>query len=327
MAENGSFRNALNGFNKSDVLEYIDAMQSRYANDSAAIQNQVNELQKTIDEQQAEKNELLSKVEKTESEANFLKEENINLKQTVRDVHRQDEEVRRLTNEIEVLRIEKRQYTAEIAEMQELVKSADELKKQLDELRTQAELNSASMQVDKSRIDEANILIENLTNENKNLLNKIDDMQSAAQEAEMSYKQEAEIEINNLKSENQELNTKLEETQKQLEAASKNSVLVGNAGSFIMEMYSMGQHFLEIAYKRSDGCLDSMEESLSALSEQTSLARDKVKNARQALIDYGSLAGLKLDELIQTLETSAGIISDPPASAENHEDVHVNSQD
>ena len=329
MVEQGSFRNALNGFNKSDVLEYIDAMQSRYANDLTAIQNQTSELQKTIDGQQGENDKLLIKIEKLESEAAFLKEENADLKQSVRDNLRYDEDLQRLTNEVEALRIENKQSTAKIVEMQEQVKSAEELKNQLDQLRAQAEFNSTSMKADSSRIDEANMVIENLTNENRELLNRINDMQSAIQDNEASDKQQAEIEINNLQNENrdlctklEELNTQLEETQKQLEQTSKNSVLVGNAGAFIMEMYSMGQHFLEIAYKRSDGCLDSMEESLSSLSEQTTQARDKVVNARQALLDYGSLAGLKLDELIQTLENSAGIISNPPQPTENHDDTN-----
>lgn len=326
MAEQGNFRTALNGFNKSDVLEYIDAMQSRYVSDLEVSQRHISDLQNSIHAQQADRENLKNQIERLEGDIAGLQEENEKLKQTAQDKSRYASDIRRLAQEVEILRLEKKEYTARLAELQEYAVSADALERQVEALKAQTGHNSSMRQADPSEIEEANTMIGKLKHENEELQAKLKYLQERSAELESNLSRESNFVIERLKNDNQMLAARLKEAQEQIdelqtagEAGQQYKRLIGDAGAFVMEMYSMGQHFLELAFKRSDGCLESMEESLSILSAQTCDARDKVKNARQALLDYGSLAGLRLDEMMQTLECSAGNTSDAPPMQKTEE--------
>jgi|LSQX01.2.fsa_nt_gb chromosome segregation ATPase len=260
MANKCGFRSSINGFNKADVLDYIDAMQSRHIEEFNAAKKQIDDLHKAVNEKTSENESLKANLELLNSKLILMEEENNSLKNTTQEKMRYAADLRRLAEEVEVLRLEKKEHMERLAELQESPKAVGE-----SDLRDE---------------------IESLKNENQqlSLLNK------------------------RLQTSNDDLKKQLSEVD---EANKRYNGLVGDAGAFILEMYSMGQRFLETAYKRSDGCLNSMEESLQTLSAQAADARENVKKARQELLDYGAIAGLRLDELMQTLENSAGAISDP----------------
>jgi chromosome segregation ATPase len=260
MANKCGFRSSINGFNKADVLDYIDAMQSRHIEEFNAAKKQIDDLHKAVNEKTSENERLKANLELLNSKLILMEEENNSLKNTTQEKMRYAADLRRLAEEVEVLRLEKKEHMERLAELQESPKAVGE-----SDLRDE---------------------IESLKNENQqlSLLNK------------------------RLQTSNDDLKKQLSEVD---EANKRYNGLVGDAGAFILEMYSMGQRFLETAYKRSDGCLNSMEESLQTLSAQAADARENVKKARQELLDYGAIAGLRLDELMQTLENSAGAISDP----------------
>jgi DNA repair exonuclease SbcCD ATPase subunit len=282
--EDGIFRNAVKGFNKSDVLEYIDAMKSRYMEDLNLSQKQIDDLQNSLTLQLSENNTIKSSIDQLKAEINQLTEENNRLKQTAQDKMRYGADLRRLAQEVEVLRVEKQEYMAKLDRLQESTAFNQQLECEVEQLRLQIKSNAANHQDDSGRMEEAKREVEKFRLENEKL--------SAQLIASQSRTVELEKQLLEMKEDNQHYNG-----------------LVGDAGAFILQMYSMGQRFLEIAFKRSDGCLDSLESSLTTLSSQTAEAREKVKNARQELLDYGALAGLKLDELMQTLESSAEIIA------------------
>lgn len=69
-----------------------------------------------------------------------------------------------------------------------------------------------------------------------------------------------------------ELADQLEETEKQrialLESNRRYEALAGDVGSFVMELHTMGQRFLETAYQRSDACLNAVEGVVGSLSSR-----------------------------------------------------------
>ncbi|HBT64275.1 MAG TPA: hypothetical protein DEB10_06400, partial [Ruminococcaceae bacterium] len=103
--EDGIFRNAVKGFNKSDVLEYIDAMKSRYMEDLNLSQKQIDDLQNSLTLQLSENNTIKSSIDQLKAEINQLTEENNRLKQTAQDKMRYGADLRRLAQEVEVLRV------------------------------------------------------------------------------------------------------------------------------------------------------------------------------------------------------------------------------
>ena len=72
----------------------------------------------------------------------------------------------------------------------------------------------------------------------------------------------------------------------------------------------MGQQFLETSYKRSESCLDALDDAVTSLEQQMTDTRSDMEQARQELQDHSMAAGLRLDELVQALEdTAAGTVT------------------
>lgn len=71
------------------------------------------------------------------------------------------------------------------------------------------------------------------------------------------------------------------------EANERYEKLVGDVGSFIMEIRSMGQHFLDAAYKRSDSCLDAVAGAADRLEQELASCRGNLETARQELARPG----------------------------------------
>lgn len=301
MAEFGSFRVAFKGFNKADVLEYIDDLKSRHADETRMLQQQIEKLHETLTSNESENIELKNQNEQLVSESNKLNSEIERFKQYMQEKQKREEDLSRLKHEVEVLRQEKKQLIDRNAAMQEKVTAADELKHQIEALKEENRRFNKCRQSETARIDYATKSINVLKEENNKLRTKLEDAGTLTEQLKEHIRQqkrkisELQIHIDNMSESNK-----------------RYDVLVGDAGAFIMEMYSMGQHFLEIAYKRSDGCLSEMESSLVSLSQQANNAREQVKKARKELLDYGVVAGLRLDELMQSLEESAGTLSSNP---------------
>ena len=89
------------------------------------------------------------------------------------------------------------------------------------------------------------------------------------------------------------------------EANERYAKLVGDVGSFIMEIRSMGQHFLDAAYKRSDSCLDAVAGAADKLGRELDACRVHLDSARQDLLDQAGAAGVRLEEWVQTLDETA----------------------
>ena len=86
--------------------------------------------------------------------------------------------------------------------------------------------------------------------------------------------------------------------------------LVGDVGGFIMEIRSMGQHFLDAAYKRSDVCLDAVAGAADRLEQELASCREGLASARQDLLDQAGAAGVRLEEWVRTLDKTAEKLRD-----------------
>ena len=73
MAINVAFL-SINGFNKADVLDYIDAMQSRHIEEFNAAKKQIDDLHKAVNENQR-KRELKANLELLNSKLILMEEE------------------------------------------------------------------------------------------------------------------------------------------------------------------------------------------------------------------------------------------------------------
>jgi len=99
--------------------------------------------------------------------------------------------------------------------------------------------------------------------------------------------------------------------------------LIGNVGSFLVELHALGQQFLETAYQRSEQCLtaawtavDSLAQPWTAAARQIESISAQLADTRQVLAEQSEAAGLRLHELVQQLEDTAIIEACHPDSHE-----------
>ena len=287
--DSGNFRTALNGFNKADVLDYIDAIQSRRSIDLELKNQQVAELQNSLSAQETTVDELKKQLELDENELVELRDENAFLKQTGSDTTRLQSDFNRLAQEADILRLEKQDLQARLLGLQNKLSSVDELQKRVQDLTEQNDYLCATQEDCSSRDQESSQVISDLRNEKEALTAQL--------------------------TKAEQHNASLRETGRRYYS------FIGDVGSFIMELHSMGQRFLETSYKRSESCLQSIEDSVTTLSKQLTDTRTHVDTARQQLTERGTLAGLRLDELVQSLEESAGACG-ISGTANKNGDVH-----
>ena len=280
MAEEGSFRTSLGGFHKADVLSYIDAMNSRHEEELKQRAQEIEQLRQAVSAQEAYVAELRQQYDLSTQENTELRQQNEALQQQNEGHHRQEAECRRLSEEAEILRMEKEALNARLEGMEKRLAAVSSLEEELEGLRRQAREWASQCEKNRQREEEE-------AQERAALLEKKDELEKALQS--LSVQQETL----------QRERDALRESNQRYEALS------GDVGAFVMELHSMGQRFLEIAYKRSDACLNAVESVVGSLSSQLGEARAQTDQARQELLDQGATAGMRLDELVQKLEESA----------------------
>jgi chromosome segregation ATPase len=290
MAEPGSFRTGIRGFNKADVLKYIDAMQSSRADELSQYENQIEQLQRALSSQETYVAELKRELSENEEKFHDIAEANKTYQKKSEDTTKLLTELRRVKQETDILKLEKQELSARLRDMRAQISSVEGQEQEITTLREQADRNDVERQ-----------------------------------QLQVHY-QETVPQLNDLKEEKDNLASELRQTVLRLEQAERQIADVrqdntrydafsGDVGSFIMELHSMGQRFLETAYKRSDSCLGAVEASVFNLSTQLVNARSQIEKARQALQDQGSLAGLRLDELVQSLEETSAKLVEPDSRA------------
>ena len=298
MSESGTFRTSMRGFHKGDVLEYIDSMQSRYAEESAQVQTELQEIKQQLEGEKQLSEKLQTKLSAAEEESGCLRkqaDEQLAVNQSLRSQAESAEKIRKERDALaESLRTS---YDKQKALEDQLERARREYEEQLTALRNE----------NQRLCEQANraVLAENeaasLREEAESLRQKAS---SYIQHAESTAAGKAETE-RQLQECREELAKHGRQMEKYLAENQRYASLIGDVGTFIMEIRSMGQQFLETSYKRSESCLDALDDAVTALEQQMTDTRSDMELARQELLDHSTSAGLRLDELSQALEESA----------------------
>ncbi len=118
---------------------------------------------------------------------------------------------------------------------------------------------------------------------------------------------ELEIELRDTKS---EVATVKENAESALADSERYAALVGNVGTFLMEIRSMGQGYLEAAQKRGTDSIQQMEQAVSSLQEHLAACREVVETARRELQEQDGVAEQRIAALAEEMESAI------PASVE-----------
>lgn len=280
MEESGSFRTSMRGFHKQDVLNYIDALQAAHVQETEALRQQAENAEKQLSAAVEDKAALQKKTEELEAGLETCRQQAERvpqLQQLLEERGRQLEEVNRILQSIQQKNV------------------------QLELRAKAAEQRSAAQQEAAAKAAEQADTLRRLSEENWQLKEELEALRRQA-EVSSSGKEALNKENVRLSEENRRFGHRLAE----LEAENKRYTdMVGDVGTFIVEIRSLGQSFLEAAYKRSEGCLDALDDAVAELECQVGEAKTAVEDARTALSDCSSSAGVRLEELVQKLEDAA----------------------
>ena len=280
MEESGSFRTSMRGFHKQDVLNYIDALQAAHVQETEALRQQEENAEKQLYAAVEDKAALQKKTEELEAGLETCRQQAERvpqLQQLLEERGRQLEEVNRILQSIQQKNV------------------------QLELRAKAAEQRSAAQQEAAAKAAEQADTLRRLSEENRQLKEELEALRRQA-EVSSSGKEALNKENVRLSEENRRFGNRLAE----LEAENKRYTdMVGDVGTFIVEIRSLGQSFLEAAYKRSEGCLDALDDAVAELECQVGEAKTAMEDARTALSDCSSSAGVRLEELVQKLEDAA----------------------
>lgn len=294
MTENGTFRTSFSGFNKADVLHYIDTLQAHFAEETVRLQTEAENARQQAQQAAADTAAQLAEQQRlrelAEQRAASLSEETGRLQKLVDDHMATNRDLRARLEEANAAAAQGRDLAQRLqraeAQAQQAVAARDQAVQQA--VREQAEALHGQLRQVRA------------------------DLEKAEQEA---------AEVGALRADNIRLSQEVATAREQVAAQGRRleqlqadrdryASLIGDVGSFIMEIRAMGQQFLETSYKRSESCLDALDDAVTSLEQQMTDTRSDMEQARQELQDHSMAAGLRLDELVQALEdTAAGTVT------------------
>lgn len=277
MAEAGFFRTSFRGFHKMDVLQYIDELQQR---------------------QKAELEDLQHRLDEAEKQASQVETKAVQSEERLREVEGSYEQ------ENARLRLKTEEQASKIESLEQKAAACSVLEKEIADLRLREETcrrmrqEQDAVREELTRLKEAN----RVWNEEKSAL--LRQLESAKRTVRETGEQN-----NRLSAEKLETAAKVRGMERRVqelsEANERYEKLVGDVGGFIMEIRSMGQHFLDAAYKRSDVCLDAVAGAADRLEQELASCRKGLEAARQELLDQAGAAGVRLEEWVRTLDRTA----------------------
>lgn len=297
MAENGSFRTGIGGFNKTDVLNYIDALQTEHT----AVLGQREEELELCRSQLAEAQQRLTEAEQalqqnTEQLAALLEkaeEQRIQL-ETAAQQEREAEQARQAA---EQLVREKASLQEQLAGMRTLADMAEEWQQEAEtlreELRTAASAREQEGAAAQQRIDELHTLLEQER--------AWRDEQEAARQQQAADREELTRQLTSLR---QQVGARDEDFRRLEEENREYAELVEDVGSFVMELRSMGRRYLDTIFSRSSDCLNTVDGAIGLLSEQLDDVHRDMEAARQELEENSRAAELRLEDWSARLENS-----------------------
>lgn len=282
MAETGTFRTGFGGFNKTDVLNYIDELKAAHA---AELQETAGDLVRT--REQLEESEAAS--EQNAKQLAELTRKCAEQEKALADAGRAAAELQGIRTELEILRRENRELKENVNGLRLLADDAAKERERLKALQAERDALLAEREREKgAREDERRRLLDQIKALQRN--------RQAEEEKQAALRQERD-------------------RAQELEKANRGyAALLGDVGAFILEIRSMGQRYLEESKARAALCLDAMDDAVAAVERQLGVSRQSVEEARQELEDGGAAAELRLKEWAEKLEKDAGALKESEAA-------------
>ncbi len=279
MEEQGIFRTSMRGFNREDVLSYIDRLQSEQ---SAALQEQSDAAAKAAEEAQ----KLREQVAALSEQLSAVQAENASLFGNLSELERLVDEHNRTNRAL-------REQAAAAAGARERLLQTE---KELHSLREQA-ASVSSVRARLAATEKELTELRHLQHERSDRLHDVtslnrqlnDQLAACKQQLAMSQQQVAAL---------KRRGDQLEESNARYQA------VAGNVSELAAELRTLGNRFLEIACKRSEECLEAMDIAVNTLERQLSESHAQMGQARELLCEQSEAAGLRLEELVQALEHS-----------------------
>lgn len=313
MADVGGFRTKFGGFNKEDVLAYIDSLQEDFARQLEQAQQQAQAQREAYEKALGDANDALAQ------QFQALQDERAEQDKLQALINEQYEANRELREAAQLSEGEREEIAAAqreaVAERQKAVAAKAEAEAatgavevaQAENGRLQAQLAQSARDMEALR---------------QMLATREQELTALRQKAEESARRCAALEseretLTAAAQQTVDLQAQLRDAQSGRETLEEQNrryqQLVGDVGGFVVEVRAMGQRFLEDANARCEGRLTALSGAIAALSQELNAAAQELNAADRALEAQNSGASQRLDELARELERSAGNFESAPA--------------
>lgn len=280
MAELGAFRTGLSGFNKKDVLDYIDSMQLSHAEELNQQAAMADNLRRQISQAEEKASAAADRADQAGAEVAAMREENQQLQQSLDEALRFVSELKAQAAEMDALRREREDFRSRAAEAEARAEEAYAHTEENGRLRL----------------------------ENRRLAGELEQLRQQTVPAEA---------VDTERAQSQSRIAALEEQAARLTAENDRlNGLVGDVGELIMEVRSMGQRYLDSACRRGEEGIEALDGAVASLQRQLEEAKGDVDAARDELKEQREAAAARLEEMVQSLVRQADESAAPPSPTE-----------
>lgn len=297
MADTGGFRTKFGGFNKEDVLAYIDSLQEEHARQLAAVQQQADAQREAYEKALNDANTTLAE------QFCALQEERAEQEKLQQLINEQYEANRTLREQAQAAQTA--QKAVEQAQAQ-----ADEALAQAARAQAEAERLCTALQEAQAAQDALRAEADAQTEEVATLRQQLAESE-AARTALQAKQSECDAVAEELAATKAQLSEMQNDRTRLADHNGRYQQLVGDVGSFVVEVRGMGQRFLEDANTRCQSRLTAISGAIAALSEQLTATAAELSAADESLTAQNSAAQQRLEELARELETSVADMVPP----------------
>ena len=310
----GGFRTQIGGFNKEDVIAYINELQESHARELERSRQETRSksdaYEKALDEANAALRSQYAKLREGEEEQENLQaliNEQYAVNRQLRDqvaamtpTDAQREEQERLQQENASLQAELEQVRGELEALRQQWESSARDGEELERLQQENASLQAELEQEAAAAARLQKDLEEITRERETQSQL---QQQTVRDARLHQQQLEE-----------DTRRQAEELRILREEKSRYRLLLNDVGGFVADVRTMGRRYLDDAGKRCDSRLTALAEVVASLQDQLAAASTQLTEAREALREQSSLDTAQLDAMgDEMMRTASGLESSAPA--------------
>ena len=291
MAEQGLMRTSLAGFNKADVLSYVDNLRTIYTDELVKKDSVIANLEKTLSEKEFEIQRLVSAYKALQNNQDDSPKEEIATEDSGAEpivdavavpVFSDAEKINAWQQQIDFLKGEIEKYKTTIAQLTAEKKQLKIENKNMKQILQASRRDFADKSAEKSA--------------------PVERIRTQPADANSATLEEYRVKLH-------ECQKRLAEAELELQNNARNSknhaMVMADIGSFMVELHGVGNDIVASSQKQSSECLDALGDTVKKLGESIARADSDLSSIKSNMRKQEKASKQKIDEIISQFGSAA----------------------